>query len=140
MAHPHPKIYRVPPPPSTTDFPPNTVTSSKQWIQLGIWSQGCTLKYTLEALWEPAFSVIHLEKGSSESRDSHSIRSKAWRLEIRHKRTGIFVAFSEKNVFKITNLFGVFAFGSCKEAALSLIQHNFSVLCGKKLRLCGCGC
>ena len=54
-----------------------------------------------------------------------ALGSKAWRLKIHHKRTGRFSSlFLEKN-FKITNHFGIFAFGVVRKLLLSLIRHNF---------------
>ena len=37
--------------------------------------------------------------------------SKAWRLKIHHKRTGVFLSLSLEKYFKITNHIGIFAFG-----------------------------
>ena len=64
--------------------------------------------------------MIHLEIGSSESRDSHSQKPESLRQKsepICHKRTGVFsLLFQEKKLLK---KFQNFCFWGCKKAALS---------------------
>ena len=102
---------------------------------------GCNNNLFSRRVWK---TVIHLEVGSSESRDLHSqkpasptdkrvshiqyfssfplqnvrlqaLLSKAWRLKIRRQKTGVFLSLFHGKNFKITNLFRIFAFGAVRK-------------------------